>query len=74
MHSAPTSECILVTGAEGMIGLAGEVTEPLAPAGVVRVGDELWKAKSAGDEIDTGEEVEVVALKGLTLTVRRRGN
>jgi len=59
-----------VTGSEGMIGLEGEVIEPLTPVGVIRVGGEYWKAKSVGENIEAGEEVEILALYGLTLTVR----
>ena len=74
IHKAviPTFHSKQVTGAEGMIGTIGKVTEILAPAGIVRVGGELWKAKSDGDKIDAGEMVEVVALEGLTLKVRRQ--
>ena len=59
-----------ITGSEGMIGLTGEVIKPLTPVGMVRVGDEYWKARSDGEKIEAGEEVEVLGLKGLTLTVR----
>ena len=59
-----------ITGSEGMIGLTGEVIKPLTPVGMVRVGDEYWKAKSDGEKIEAGEEVEILGLKGLTLTVR----
>ena len=58
------------TGSEGMIGLTGEVIEPLTPVGMVRVGSEYWKARSVGGEIAGGEEVEVIGVNGLTLTVR----
>jgi len=61
------------TGAEGMVGLRGEVLEPLTPVGVVKVGGERWKAKSAGENIAAGEEVEVVGLNGLTLVVKAKG-
>ena len=59
-----------VTGSEGMIGLEGEVIEPLTPVGVIRVGGEYWKAKSVGENIAVGEEVEILGLNGLTLTVK----
>ena len=63
-----------VTGSEGMVGLVGEVIEPLAPVGVVRVEGELWKAKSVGeDDISAGEDVEILGLKRLTLEVKRKG-
>ena len=59
-----------ITGSEGMMGLTGEVIEPLMPVGVIRVGDEYWKAKSVDRDIAAGEEVEVLGLNGLTLTVK----
>ena len=68
----PTFHRKQVTGAEGMIGLTGKATGPLTPKGVVRVGDELWQAKSTGEHIPAGEEVEIMALSGLTLTVKRK--
>jgi len=61
-----------ITGSEGMIGLEGTVIEPLTPVGAVRVEGENWKAKSAGENIAAGEEVEVLGLDGLTLRVSRK--
>ena len=61
-----------VTGAEGMVGLTGEVTQSLKPKGVVRIKGEYWKAMSVGGEIDVGEDVEVLAINGLNLEVRRK--
>ncbi len=67
----PTLRKKTETGSEGMIGLKGEVIEPLAPEGVVRVGNEYWKAKSSDKNIAVGEQVEVVRIDGLTLHVKR---
>ncbi|OGO32244.1 MAG: hypothetical protein A2Z29_00460 [Chloroflexi bacterium RBG_16_56_11] len=61
-----------MTGAEGMLGLVGRVTEPLQPEGTIKVGNEYWKAKSVEGNIGAGEEVEVIAIKGLSLDVRRK--
>ena len=61
-----------VTGPEGMIGLEGEVVEPLAPAGVVRVAGEYWQAKSVAGDIPAGENVEVLGLNKLVLAVKRK--
>ncbi|MDI6792869.1 MAG: NfeD family protein, partial [bacterium] len=44
--------------------------ESLTPVGVVRVGGEIWKAKSVGENIEADEEVEIVVLSGLTLMVK----
>jgi len=59
-----------ITGSEGMIGLTGEVVEPLIPVGMVRVRGENWKAKSVGENIAVSEEVEILSLNGLTLMVK----
>ena len=74
IHKAiiPTFHKKQVTGAEGLIGTEGEVIEPLTPVGVVRIKDEYWKAKSAGENIAVGEEVEILGVRGLTLMVKRK--
>jgi len=43
----------------------------LVPGGVIKIGDELWEAKSAGRKIKTGEEVIVVGQDRLKLVVRK---
>lgn len=60
------------TGSEGMIGLDAMVVEPLTPVGVVRVEGELWKAKSVDDDIEAGEEVEILELNRLILKVKSK--
>ena len=57
-----------VTGREGMLGLQGEVVESLTPTGTVIIKGERWKAKSV-DNVEIGENVEVVGIEGLTLRV-----
>ena len=54
----------------GMVGGKGEVVSPLAPEGLVRIMGELWVAKSASGEMDTGVKVIVVAQDGFKLIVR----
>ncbi|OGN98899.1 MAG: hypothetical protein A2Y58_04535 [Chloroflexi bacterium RBG_13_51_52] len=61
-----------ISGAEGMIGMVGEVTEPLKPKGTVKIKDEYWTAISTEGNVDTGEYVEVMAIKGLNLEVRKK--
>jgi membrane protein implicated in regulation of membrane protease activity len=56
------------TGVENLIGATGEVTNPLAPSGQVRVLGELWEAHSSS-ELPRGSRVRVVALHGLALEV-----
>jgi membrane-bound serine protease (ClpP class) len=57
------------TGRLGLVGQRGIVLERLAPAGRIRIGDELWNARSER-ELEIGETVEVVGVEGLTLAVR----
>jgi membrane-bound ClpP family serine protease len=61
-----------VTGSEGMVGLVGEVIEPLTPDGVIRVESEYWKARSVAGDIAAGEEVEVLGLDKLVLLVKSK--
>jgi membrane-bound serine protease (ClpP class) len=56
------------TGVENLVGSVGEVTEPLAPIGQVRVLGELWQAR-APSEVPRGTPVRVVKVEGLTLGV-----
>lgn len=62
-----------VTGAEGMIGLKGEVIEALNPVGVVRVKGEYWKAESPDGNVPVGKMVEIAGLNGLVLKVKYKG-
>lgn len=61
-----------VTGAEGMIGLVGEVVKSLKPDGVIKVGGEYWQAKSLDGDIETGEDVEILGIDRLNLEVKRK--
>jgi len=58
----------VATGMHTMVGQRGEVRGP----GLVFVDGALWQAQAADDsELVTGEKVEVQAVDGLQLTVRR---
>lgn len=58
------------SAADAMIGKTGFARKRLDPEGLVRVGNELWKAYNIGSEaIEKGEEVVVRDIQGLTLTV-----
>ena len=59
-----------ITGAEGMIGAVGEVTESLTPTGVIRIAGERWQAESIEGDIGVGEEVEILAMYRLKLEVK----
>jgi membrane-bound serine protease (ClpP class) len=58
------------TGAEGMTGEAAVAVTPLAPEGWVLLRGERWKAV-ADAPAQAGEHVEVTAVEGLTLRVRK---
>jgi membrane-bound ClpP family serine protease len=74
MHRAvvPSLRRRKVTSAEGMIGLTGEVMEPLKPEGTVKIKGEYWKARSVEGDIGAGDAVEVMGIDGLNLEVRRK--
>ena len=58
------------TGWEEVIGLVGEVREPLDPTGQVFVHGALWQARTSdGAEIRLGNRVRVKSVDGLTLVV-----
>jgi membrane-bound serine protease (ClpP class) len=59
-----------VTGMEGMPGQRGVAASDLAPDGKVWVRGEYWNAVSS-EPITKGEQVEVIAVEGLRLTVRK---
>ncbi len=58
------------TGAEGLIGMIGEVKQDLQPAGKIFVHGELWNAVSDQD-LRVGEKVQVVAVENLRLKVEK---
>jgi membrane-bound ClpP family serine protease len=59
-------------GADGMIGLVGEVTQALNSQGVIKINGEYWHAISLDGDIGAGEEVEAVGINGLVLEVKRK--
>ncbi len=61
-----------VTGQSGMIEQRGHAMEPIAAGGAGRVSahGEIWSATS-DEDIQEGDQVRVVAVDGLRLTVRR---
>jgi membrane-bound serine protease (ClpP class) len=61
-----------VTGAAGMIDETGSALTSIDPGGMGRVHThgEIWTA-TANEHIAAGEQVKVVAVRGLLLTVRR---
>jgi membrane-bound ClpP family serine protease len=57
-------------GVETLVGRTAVVVTACRPRGQVRVAGELWQAECA-EGADPGERVEVVAVDGLLLDVRR---
>ena len=61
-----------VTGSAGMLDEVGEVLSSITPGGSGRISThgEIWSATS-DEDIHEGEQVRVVAVEGMKLTVRR---
>ena len=57
-------------GPEAPIGVKCTTTTRLLPDGYVRVGTELWRARSVSGDIDIEAEVVIVGIKRLTLFVK----
>jgi membrane-bound serine protease (ClpP class) len=64
----------VTTGTAGLIGASGVALTDLAPTGTVRVRWEEWSAFTPGEPIRRGEQVEVVAVQGLRLQVKRKSS
>lgn len=58
-------------GVRRMIGARGIVTRDVAPEGWVRVGSELWRARSVGSDTHfaVGEQVRVREVRGMTVLI-----
>lgn len=61
-----------VTGREGLEGRVGVAKSRLDPGGLVLVAGERWRAVAEDPPIEVGQEVEVTAVEGFALRVRRR--
>jgi membrane-bound serine protease (ClpP class) len=59
-----------MSGVSELVGLVGETSTALSPEGRVFVRGEYWTAE-ADEEISIGERVEVTAVDGMRLRVRR---
>jgi len=57
---------------EAIVGREGKVVRSLAPEGYVKVQGVLWKATCAESELESGDEIVVVAIEGLRLVVSRK--
>jgi membrane-bound serine protease (ClpP class) len=60
-------------GIESLIGRVGVARSSLQPGGQIQVGGERWSAELAPGEapLENGDQVEVVAVQGLKLIVRK---
>jgi membrane-bound serine protease (ClpP class) len=56
------------TGAEGLVGVVGEVVEACDPDGRVRLRGEIWRARCSYPAA-VGERVRITGVDGLTLEV-----
>lgn len=59
-------------GKEWLIGKFGEARTDLSPVGTVFIGGTWWTAEAVDGNIKVGEQVEVIAVEGLQLKVRRK--
>ncbi|MXY68040.1 MAG: hypothetical protein F4Y47_05710 [Acidobacteriia bacterium] len=59
------------TGPASLIGSLGTVRDALDPIGLIKIGPELWKAKSSSPAA-AGDVVRVVGCAGMTLLVEVR--
>jgi membrane-bound ClpP family serine protease len=53
----------------GLVGARGRAVDRLAPGGHVKIAGELWRAETTGGEIESGVEIVVREVRGLTLRV-----
>lgn len=61
------------TGLESLLGSMAETRTDLAPEGMVFAQGELWHAVSTNGSIPSGQQVRVISMNGLTLTVTPEG-
>ena len=59
----------VTTGARGLEGTRAVAASRLDPVGTVRIGGELWNARSE-TLVEAGSEVLITGVEGLTLRVR----
>jgi membrane-bound serine protease (ClpP class) len=61
------------SGAESLVGAIGLTKTALTPNGMVLIDGSRWQATLAGEgPVEEGEEVEVVSMQGLKLTVKKK--
>lgn len=60
-----------VTGREGLVGQRAQARSTLEPEGTVFIKGELWDAFNEDGPVEAGEWVEIVAVDGFCLRVKR---
>ncbi|MGB9798285.1 MAG: NfeD family protein, partial [bacterium] len=58
-------------GREALVGRIAEARSDINPTGIVFLEGELWRAESLEGFIEKGSKVKVVAIRGLTLQVKK---
>ena len=59
-------------GFENMVGKSGVAISAITHKGTIKIGRELWAAKTDQNDIEKGEEVTVIGQTGLKLTVIKK--
>jgi len=62
----------LMTGSQLMVGKVGVVRQALSPRGIVQMKGEEWTAETEGETLEPGQEVQVVAVQGVKLMVKKK--
>jgi membrane-bound serine protease (ClpP class) len=62
----------VTTGKEDLKGKTAIVKEPLKPEGTVLYKGELWNAISTSGKIESGAQVVIIGVDGLTLSVTKK--
>lgn len=63
-----------IAGRDAIVGHTGEARTDLDPKGQVFVDGAIWTAISESGHIAKGEKVDITAMTGLTLTVKKHGD
>jgi membrane protein implicated in regulation of membrane protease activity len=58
-------------GPEALVGLKAVAVEDLAPEGIVKVGNELWRGVCVNGNVKRGEKVRVVGFRSNFLLLER---
>jgi membrane-bound serine protease (ClpP class) len=69
LMAAKSLRAKVTTGQQGMIGIEVEITEDLAPEGMVKCRGELWRARAQTETLRKGDSATVAATEGIVLIV-----